>query len=137
MDDQEQDFCKKYDITVINHKRGYRVSHNRFFTNPKDANVITEYDRSWGEFLDDDHYTIPNYEKILVIEIPERSLDRLIDIDRQFFTRMGPGSQRAVLAFLERESQAEEIRRRNPAVQTAWEQYSLMLHLASNGQNLD
>ena len=38
--------------------------------------------------------------------------------------------------IVEKEWQESDIRRRTPAVQAAWEQYSLLLHLASNGKDL-
>jgi len=56
---------------------------------------------------------------------------------QQFTGTAGSGGSKVALDILDRQWEEKRIRDANPAVQLAWEQYSLMLHLASNGKNLD
>lgn len=132
-----KNFCDQYHINVVNEQRSYRYNFDRHFTDPKDADIV-ESDRyprfSGNDFV---HDTVrAEYERILVVEIPESSLERLIDIDQRFFGPHGDPFKQAARSLLDRDRQAKQLREQNPAVQAAWEQYSLMLHLASNGQDL-
>jgi hypothetical protein len=84
--DQEKRFLEKYDIRILNEKRGYRIGgYNRYFTDPKDANIVQDYRREfYSEYLSDqyvDRYT-PDYERVMVVEIPERSLERLLEMEK-------------------------------------------------------
>ena len=76
------------------------------------------------------------YERIMVVQLPETALSRLARLDRQFSAHTGSSVSDRAFDILDRDWNAEQIRKKNPAVQAAWEQYSLMLHLASNGKPL-
>lgn len=115
------------------------MGYEQYFTDPKDADLIRHHDRSWTDYLDgksDSPYLVPNYEKVMVVEIPERSLDRLMEIERMFYAHLSSGEERLADIIIERNYEAARLRHQHPAVQAAWEQYSLMLHLASNGKDL-
>jgi len=139
MDDLERRFCEKYNIRVLNEKRGYRTSYNRYFSDTKDADLVRGLSPTWQEYIDvdgDSRHYVPNYEKVLVVEIPERSLDRLLEIEREFYAHLSSGAERLAETIIERNHEASQLRKKHPAVQAAWEQYSLMLHLAANGKDL-
>jgi hypothetical protein len=115
---QTKFFCQN-NIQVINEKRGYRkVRHNNFFIDPKNANAIFE--------SNDDRQ-----DKILLVEIPESSLDQLINMHECFYARNGNKDEMAKL-IIAKEVEERNLRDSYPAVQAAWEQYSMMLHLASH-----
>lgn len=139
MDELEKRFCEKYSIRVLNEKRGYRTSYNRYFSDPQNADIIRDYYPTWQEYMEVDgemKYRVPNYEKVLVVEIPQRSLDRLLEIERQFYAHLSSGAERLAETIIEKNYEAAQLRKKNPAVQAAWEQYSLVLHLAANGKDL-
>ena len=138
VDKLQQQFCDKYGIRILNEKRGYRMNHNRYFTDPQDADIVR---RGWNNYFDGkdtfpDQFRTPDYEKVMVVEIPERSLDRLLEIERMFYAHLSSGGAALAETIIDKNYEAARLRYQNPAVQAAWEQYSLMLHLASNGKDL-
>lgn len=114
------------------------MNHNRYFTDPQDADIVR---RGWNNYFDGkdtfpDQFRTPDYEKVMVVEIPERSLDRLLEIERMFYAHLSSGGAALAETIIDKNYEAARLRYQNPAVQAAWEQYSLMLHLASNGKDL-
>jgi hypothetical protein len=130
----EDKLLEFYDAKVINEARTTKKRHYRYFTDPKDANVVTDSRDTWyrEHVLD---YPSIEYERVLIVEIPETALSEISHMHERFYSRTGSSSEMARM-IVEKEWQESDIRRRTPAVQAAWEQYSLLLHLASNGKEL-
>jgi len=130
-------FLDRFNIKVIGSKQGYRANFKRFFTDPHEADSVVD-----GRFWNPDSdlaatyiYTEP--EKVYVVEIGENSMQHLSDMTDHWAGRTGESASRAARDILERDWQAKNLRKKYPAVQAAWEQYSLMLHLSSNGNAVD
>ena len=130
----EDKLLEFYDVKVINEARTTKKRHYRYFTDSKDANVVTDSRDTWYQEHVLDYPSI-EYERVLVVEIPETALSEIAHMHERFYSRTGSSSEMARM-IVEKEWQESDIRRRTPAVQAAWEQYSLLLHLASNGKDL-
>lgn len=121
MDETLKDFCRNYEINVLNDtKRRARYHPPKFFTDPERADIIRN--------------DVIKYEteRVITMEIPEGRLQALIELERRFF-RMQRHSQGEVDMFqilMEKEREESYYRNTNPAVQKAYEQYSIMLNLA-------
>ena len=131
----ERQFLNFYQAQVVNHgRRATRFPSPRYFTDPIDADIVRDgRDFYYQEYQD----RSMEYDRVLVVEIPSRSLDMMARTHQQFTGTAGSGGSKVALDILDRQWEEKRIRDANPAVQLAWEQYSLMLHLASNGKNLD
>lgn len=129
----EDKLLEFYDAKVINEARTTKKRHYRYFTDPKDANVVTDSRDTWYQEHALDYPSI-EYERVLILEIPETALSEIAHMHERFYSRTGSSSEMARM-IVEKEWQESDIRRRTPAVQAAWEQYSLLLHLASNGKD--
>lgn len=115
------DFCKNYEVRVLNdQKRRARYHPPRFFTEPERADIIrndiVEYET----------------EQVYTLEIPEGRLRALIEMERRFFKwqRHSPGEIDMFQTLMDKEREEAYYRQTNPAVQKAYEQYSIMLNLA-------
>ncbi len=115
------DFCKNYEVRVLNdQKRRARYHPPRFFTNPERADIIrndiVEYET----------------EQVYTLEIPEGRLKALVEMERRFFKwqRHSPGEIDMFQTLMDKEREEAYHRQTNPAVQKAYEQYSIMLNLA-------
>ena len=130
----EDKLLEFYDAKVINEARTTKKRHYRYFTDSKDANVVTDSRDTWYQEHVLDYPSI-EYERVLIVEIPETALSEISHMHERFYSRTGSSSEMARM-IVEKEWQESDIRRRTPAVQAAWEQYSLLLHLASTGKDL-
>jgi hypothetical protein len=134
-DSLEQQFLNFYQARVVNHARtAARFPSPRYFTDPINADIVRDScDFYYQEYQD----RSMEYDRVLVVEIPSRSLAIMSRAHQQFTNTAGPGGSKVAMDVLSRQWEEKRIRDTNPAVQLAWEQYSLMLHLASNGKDLD
>jgi hypothetical protein len=130
----QDQFLEFYDAKVINESRTTKKRHYRYFTDSKDANVVTDSRDTWYQEHVLDYPSI-EYERVLIVEIPETALSEISHMHERFYSRTGSSSEMARM-IVEKEWQESDIRRRTPAVQAAWEQYSLLLHLSSTGKDL-
>jgi hypothetical protein len=113
-------FFMENNIKVVNEKRGIvSQRQNEFFTDPSNANFVVDSRAPYN-----------SSEKIFVVEMPESALQHLIMLDNRFYARTNNDDRTAKL-MVEKERQEQVLREKYPAVQSAWEQYSLMLHLSS------
>ena len=74
-----------------------------------------------------------NTERLYNIEIPESRLETLVELEDSYFDRSKAAYEQGrglFDALLEKEREELTIRKRNPAVQKAYEQYRIMLGLA-------
>jgi hypothetical protein len=121
MSEEFSKFCENYEIRVLNdQKRRARYHPPRFFTEPERADIIrndiVEYET----------------ERVLTMEIPEGRLRTLVELERKFFKwqRHSKGEVDLFQTLMDKEREESYYRQTNPAVQKAYEQYSIMLNLA-------
>jgi hypothetical protein len=114
-------FCENYEVRVLNDsKRRARYHPAKFFTDPSRAdlirNDIIEYET----------------EKVYTVEIPEGRFRTLVELEQRFFKWQAhnKGEIDMFEMLMDKEREEAHYRHTNPAVQKAYEQYSLMLNLA-------
>ena len=121
MDEQVKQFCENYEVRVLNdQKRRARYHPPRFFTVAERADIV--------------RHDVVEYEteRVITMEIPESRLRTLIEMERRFFKwqRHSPGEIDMFQTLMDKEREEAHYRNTNPAVQKAYEQYSIMLNLA-------
>jgi len=121
MDQGLKQFCHNYEINILNNqKRRARYHPPKFFTDPERADVIRK--------------DIVEYETetVITIEIPEGRLKALIALEDRFFKwhHHSLGEIDMFQTLMDKEREEAYLRATNPAVQKAYEQYSIMLNLA-------
>ena len=114
-------FCQNYEVRVLNdQKRRARYHPPRFFTVAERADIV--------------RHDVVEYEteRVITMEIPESRLRTLIEMERRFFKwqRHSPGEIDMFQTLMDKEREEAHYRNTNPAVQKAYEQYSIMLNLA-------
>jgi hypothetical protein len=121
MTDEQQRFCENYEVRVLNDsKRRARYHPPRFFTDPERADIIrndvVEYET----------------EPVITLEIPEGRLRTLVELEQRFFKwqRHSQGEIDMFQTLMDKEREEAYLRSTKPAVQKAYEQYSIMLNLA-------
>jgi hypothetical protein len=121
MDEELKDFCKNYEVRILNDQK-YRARYHppKFFTIPERADIIrndiVEFER----------------ERVFTLEIPEGRMRSLIEMERRFYKwqRHSPGEIDMFETLMNKEREEAYYRNTSPAVQKAYEQYSIMLNLA-------
>ena len=121
MEEELKQFCENYEVRVLNdQKRRARYHPPRFFTDPDRADIIrndvVEYET----------------EKVITLEIPEGRLRALIELEKRFYKWQFHSKNEVDMfqTLMDKEREEAYYRQTNPAVQKAYEQYSLMLNLA-------
>jgi hypothetical protein len=121
MSKELEQFCNNYEVRVLNDsKRRARYHPPRFFTDPERADVVTRDTVSFET------------EQVYTLEIPEGRLRALVELEQRFFKwqRHTRGEVDMFQTLMEKEREESHYRHTNPAVQKAYEQYSIMLNLA-------
>jgi hypothetical protein len=121
MTDELKDFCRNYEVNVLNdQKRRARYHPPRFFTDPARADIIRN---DIVEF---------ETEPVITLEIPESRLRTLVEMERRFFKwqRHSQGEIDMFETLMNKEREEAHYRHTNAAVQKAYEQYSVMLNLS-------
>lgn len=121
MNEELKHFCENYEVRLLNDsKRRARYHPPTFFTDPERADIIRN--------------DIVQYEteKVYTLEVPEGRLQTLVEMERRFFKwqRHSQGEIDMFETLMNKEREEAHYRRTNPAVQKAYEQYSMMLNLA-------
>jgi hypothetical protein len=116
-----EQFCNNYEVRVLNdQKRRARYNPPRFFTDPERADIIRN--------------DVVQYEteQVYTLEIPEGRLRALVELEQRFFKwqRHSRGEVDMFQTLMDKEREESYHRNTNPAVQKAYEQYSIMLNLA-------
>jgi hypothetical protein len=120
MNEELRDFCRNYEVNVLNDtKRRARYSPPQFFTDPERADIITR-NMSYET------------EQVYTVEIPEGRFRALVEMERRFFKwqRHSQGEIDMFQTLMDKEREEAHYRHTNPAVRKAYEQYSMMLNLA-------
>jgi hypothetical protein len=121
MNDEIKDFCRNYEVNVLNdQKRRARYHPPRFFTDPSRADIIRN---DIVEF---------ETEPVITLEIPESRLRTLVEMEQRFFKwqRHSQGEIDMFETLMNKEREEAHYRHTNAAVQKAYEQYSVMLNLS-------
>jgi hypothetical protein len=121
MNDELKDFCRNYEVNVLNdQKRRARYHPAKFFTDPCRADII--------------RHDVVEYEteQVYTVEIPEGRLRALVEMEQRFFKwqRHSKGEVDMFETLMNKEREEAHYRHTNSAVQKAYEQYSIMLNLA-------
>ena len=115
-----KDFCRNYEVNVLNDsKRRARYSPPQFFSDPSRADVFVR------------DYMTYETEQVYTVEIPEGRLEALVEMEQRFFKwqRHTGGEIDMFETLMRKEREEAYLRSTNPAVQKAYEQYSMMLNL--------
>lgn len=114
-----QDFCKNYEVKIVNDSGRYARYHPpKFFTDPERADIIrndiVEYET----------------EKLYTLQIPESRLRTLIEMENRFFNNRVDRVRDMFEVLMDKEREEAYHRNSNESVKKAYEQYSIMLNLA-------
>ena len=120
MDPKTKRFCENYEMKVVNDTGRYaRYRPPTFFTDPTRADII---ECGLKEFTT---------EKLYTVQIPESSLKTLVEMEGRFFNnREDWGTRDMFEVLMDKEREEAHFRHTNDAVRKAYENYSMMLHLA-------
>lgn len=120
MKEKIKNFCENYEVRILDdNKRRAKYKPARYFTDPYRADIIrndiAEYDT----------------EPVFTVEIPESRLKTLVEMEERFMNYRSDGYQRDWFEMLmDKEREEAHVRHTNEAVKKAYEQYSMLLHLA-------
>lgn len=125
MQDKLEKFCNNYEVKVVNDSQRYaRYRPPTFFTEPTRADIvrndIIEYET----------------EKLYTLQIPESRLRTLIEMENRFYNHRLEGVRDMFETLMDKEREEIHLRHSNPAVQKAYEQYSIMLNLVGYQRKL-
>jgi hypothetical protein len=120
MKEELEKFCRNYEVKVVNDTQRYaRYRPATFFTEPTRADIIRN---DLEEF---------RTETLFTIQIPESRLKTLIELEKRFYNHRNSDGMRDMFeTLMDKEREEAFYRNTNPAVQKAYEQYSIMLNLA-------
>jgi hypothetical protein len=120
MDNKLQEFCKNYEVKIVNDNGRYaRYRPPTFFTDPTRADIIR------NDLID------CQTEKLYTVQIPESRLNTLVEMEKRFYNWRSNDAPRDMFeTLIEKEREEAYYRHTNEAVKKAYEQYSLMLNLA-------
>ena len=121
MNEEQKQFCENYEVRVLNDtKRRARYHPPKFFTDPSRADIIRN---DIVEF---------ETERVITLEIPESRLRTLVEMERKFYKWQRHTKTEVDLfqTLMDKEREEAYYRSTNPAVQKAYEQYSIMLNMA-------
>jgi uncharacterized protein YpuA (DUF1002 family) len=120
------DFCKQHAIRIVDdHKRAHRMTkmNTKYFRYAHDYNMA------------DLEPIVLETEKLYTVEISESELESIAEFEAEVFNHMGQkGHFNLFETIMEQKQQEKYLRNKYPAVQKAYEQYSLMLKLAKSGE---
>jgi hypothetical protein len=123
--DTLREFCNAHRINVIDtNKRAhkYHKVNVNYFRNPMDYNLIYED-------------IVADSEPMYTVEIAESELQRIAEFEAQVFNNMKQhGHHNMFEILMEQKEQEKYLKNKYPAVQKAYEQYSMMLKLAQSGE---
>jgi hypothetical protein len=120
MDNKLKDFCKNYEVTIVNDTGRYaRYRPPTFFTDPERADIIRN---------DVIEYQT---EKMYTLQLPESRLKTLVELENRFYNHRNSDGMRDMFeTLMDKEREESYYRNTNEAIKKAYEQYSLLLNLA-------
>lgn len=118
MNKELEKFCNNYEVKVLDDtQRHARYRRPTFFSNPSRADIIC------NDIIE------CQTEKLYTLQIPESRLRTLIEMESRFFNHRLEGVRDMFETLMDKEREESYLRNSNPAVQKAYEQYSIMLNL--------
>jgi hypothetical protein len=119
-------FCSDYEVTILNDsKRCARYKPPTFFSEELNSDIIRN------------DFTEYRTERLYTVEIPESKLNTLVDMETFFHNGRKEYQTRDMFEMLmEKEREERQLRYTNEAVRKAYENYSMMLHLAGFDKKL-
>lgn len=118
-------FCKRHGIAIVDtNKRAYRMTHmnTQYFAASNDYNEFVTAPRM-------------DTEPLYTVEIAESELTSLADFETDVFNHQSTqGNYNMFETLMKQKQQERYLRDKYPSVATAYENYSLMLHLAQAGE---
>jgi hypothetical protein len=120
MDNKLKEFCKNYEVRIVNDNgRHARYHPPTFFTDPERADIVR------NDLMDF------QTEKLFTVQIPESRLNTLVELENRFMNFRNSDHSRDMFEMLmDKEREEAHYRHSNEAVKKAYEHYSLMLNLA-------
>jgi hypothetical protein len=120
-----KEFCQNHHIRVLDtNKRACRIRkvNHAYFTDPSDYNRVEE------------HLNFDT-EPLYTVEISKSELERIAEFEDQVFNHMKRyGHYDMFTILMEQKEEEKQLKEKYPAVQKAYEHYSLMLQLAKAGE---
>ena len=120
-----KEFCKHHSINVLDtNKRAsrYHKVNINYFRDPMDFNRVYED-------------VVVDSEPLYTVEIAESELERIANFESEVFNNMKKqGHYRMFETLIAQKEEERRLRDKYPAVQKAYEYYSLMLKLAESGE---
>ena len=119
-------FCLDYEVRILNDSKRYaRHRPPVFFSEKMDSDIIR------NDFFE--YQT----ERLYTVEIPESKLNTLIDMETFFHNGRRDYQTRDMFEMLmQKEREERHLRYTNESVRKAYENYSMMLHLAGFDKKL-
>jgi hypothetical protein len=122
MDEKRKTFLDRYEVKILNDEKPCLRRSRRydFFTDPKNASYIKEQSKE------------TEVDKLVTLQIPEYYLNRLIEVENKFFAGETNNDvvRRMFDTFIEKEFEEAALRNNSEAIRKAYENYSMLLHLA-------
>jgi len=119
-------FCEQHQIRVLDtNKRAHRYHriNMQYFRDPMDFNNVSLVD------------IVNDTEPLYTVEIAQSELERIADFEAQVFNNMKKqGHYQMFEMIMEQKEREKYIKNKYPAVNKAYEHYSLMLKLAESGE---
>lgn len=117
------EFCNKHGIKILDDSKRacrYRKMNMDYFQYQNDYNIVDSKVRY-------------ETEKLYTLEISESELKKISDFESEVFNHMSnKGHFNLFETIMEQKQEEKRLRETYPAVQKAYEQYSLMLKLANS-----
>jgi hypothetical protein len=125
-DDKLKEFFHDHGIRVLNtHKKAYRIT--------RQSVDLFHYARDYNRV--DINPFEPEVEPLWTIEITESELKKIAEFESRVFNHMKQEGHYGLFEILmSQKEQEQQLRNKYPAVQKAYEQYSLMLNMAKGGE---
>lgn len=118
-------FLSNHKISIVNERPWYMYSapEYNFFIDPTNCNYI------------DNHRLTLIQQKLYTIEIPESSLNNIYELEKIVFNDPTKSAYQLFNTIVNQKYEEERLRKKFPALQKSYENYSLMLNLCKGEEN--
>lgn len=123
--DQFNKFCSRHSIKILEYKNEYYhyITDYTYFSDKYDYNKVM-------------NNTVPAKRRVCIVQIPDDELTKIQEFEDQVFNYISDyGHYNLFQILMEQKEHEERLREQFPAVQKAYENYSLMLNLCKQGEN--
>jgi hypothetical protein len=120
-------FCAEHGIRVLD-------TNKRTYKHTKINVSLFQYDDDYNKF--NNIYNNVETEVLYTVEISESELDRIAQFESQVFNNMKHHGHYSLFEVLMQQKEEEQyLRKKYPAVQKAYEQYSMLLKMAEGNES--